>query len=41
MTIELPELDFKTLHNEEIMMKWKREIESEREAAENIGDWIF
>lgn len=34
LTIELPELDFKTLHNEEIMEKWKRETAGEREAAE-------
>lgn len=34
LTIELPELDFKTLHNEEIMKKWKSEIAGEREAAE-------
>ena len=34
LTIELPELDFKTLHNEEIMEKWKSEIAGEREAAE-------
>lgn len=34
LTIELPELDFKTLHNEEIMAKWKSEIAGEREAAE-------
>ncbi|MCX4336862.1 MAG: GIY-YIG nuclease family protein [Bacteroidales bacterium] len=33
LTIELPELDFKTLHNEEIMEKWKNEIAGEREAA--------
>lgn len=34
LTIELPELDFKTLHNEEIMEKWKSEIAGERGAAE-------
>lgn len=34
LTIELPELDFKTLHNEEIMEKWKSEIAGEREAEE-------
>lgn len=33
LTIELPELDFKTLHNEEIMEKWKSEIVGEREVA--------
>lgn len=41
LTIELPELDFKTLHNEEIMKKWKREIESEKEAEKNIDEWIL
>ena len=29
LTIVLPELDFKTLHNEEIMEKWKHEIKSD------------
>lgn len=39
LTIELPELDFKTLHNEEIMEKWKRELQREGDAAENIDSW--
>lgn len=39
LTIELPELDFKTLHNEEIMEKWKREMQREKEVAENTDSW--
>jgi len=41
LTIELPELDFKTLHNEKIMEKWKREIAGERKAAESDEDEEF
>jgi len=42
LTIELPELDFKTLHNEEIMEKWKKEIQLEREwAAKDTSDWLL
>lgn len=35
LTIVLPELDFKTLHNEEIMEKWKQEIRSDMDCAED------
>lgn len=37
LTIVLPELDFKTLHNEEIMEKWKGELKRERESAQNYN----
>ena len=35
LTIILPELDFKTLHNEKIMEKWKQEIRSDMDCVEN------
>ena len=38
LTIVLPELDFKTLHNEEIMEKWKQEIRSDMDCANNLDN---
>lgn len=40
LTIELPELDFNTLHNEKIMEKWKNEIAGERKAAESEEEFF-
>lgn len=40
LTIVLPELDFKTLHNEEIMEKWKQEIRSDTD-CNNIDNDIW
>ncbi len=39
LTIILPELDFKTLHNEKIMEKWKQEIRSDMDCADNNLEW--
>lgn len=36
LTISLPELNFHILHNEDIMQKWKKEIRSEVDFAENF-----
>ena len=42
LTIVLPELDFKTLHNEEIMEKWKRESKREQDFTQNYDlDDVF
>lgn len=36
LTISLPELDFRILHNEKMMQKWKEEIRHEMEYIENF-----
>ncbi len=43
LTIKLPELDFKTLHNEKLMDKWRDKIRHRNEFAENYqpGDCIL
>ena len=42
LTIVLTELDFKTLHNEEIMEKWKQEIRSDMDGNNLDNDtWDF
>jgi len=42
LTIELPGLDFETLHNKKLMEKWKEKIRRENEFAKNykLGDCI-
>lgn len=41
LTIVLPELDFKTLHNEKIMEKWKQEIRSDMDCVDNLDNDIW